>query len=54
MYYSTPKALYNHIRVSLLNPPPVFSIHLDDATVTRVQRRQCAHHTPAIGGEEKE
>ncbi len=31
-------------------PPPVCSIQLDD---TR-QRRQCAHHTPATGGEERE
>ncbi len=30
--------------------PPVCSIHLDDT----VQRRQCAHHTPATGGEERE
>ncbi len=35
-------------------PPPVCSIHLDDATAARVQRCQCAHHTPATGGEEKE
>ncbi len=35
-------------------PPPVCSIHLDDATAATGQRRQCAHHTPATGGEEKE
>ncbi len=35
-------------------PPPVYSIHLDDATAATGQRRQCAHHTPATGGEEKE
>ncbi len=28
-------------------PPPVCSIHLDDATAATGQRRQCAHHTPA-------
>ncbi len=32
-------------------PPPVCSIHLDDATAATGQRRQCAHHTPAAGGE---
>ncbi len=35
-------------------PPPVCSIHLDDATAATEQRRQSAHHTPATGGEEKE
>ncbi len=35
-------------------PPPVCSIHLDDATAVTGQRRQCAHHTPATGGEERE
>ncbi len=35
-------------------PPPVFSIHLDDASAATGQRRQCAHHTPATGGEERE
>ncbi len=35
-------------------PPPVCSIHLDDATAATGQRRQCAHHTPATGGEERE
>ncbi len=30
------------------------SIHLDDATAATGQRRQCAHHTPATGGEERE
>ncbi len=34
-------------------PPPVCSIHLDDATADTGQRRQCAHHTPATGGEER-
>ncbi len=37
-----------------LQPPPVCSIHLDDATAATAQRRQCAHHTPATGGEERE
>ncbi len=32
-------------------PPPVCSIHLDDATAATGQQRQCAHHTPATGGE---
>ncbi len=35
-------------------PPPVCSIHLDDAMAVTGQRRQCAHHTPATGGEERE
>ncbi len=35
-------------------PPPVYSIHLDDATAATGQRHQCAHHTPATGGEERE
>ncbi len=35
-------------------PPPVCSIHLDDATAATGQRRQCAHHTPATGEEERE
>ncbi len=35
-------------------PPPVCNIHLDDATAATGQRRQCAHHTPATGGEERE
>ncbi len=35
-------------------PPPVCSIYLDDAMAATVQRRQCAHHTPATGGEERE
>ncbi len=35
-------------------PHPVCSIHLDDATAATVQRRQCAHHTPATGGGERE
>ncbi len=34
-------------------PPPVYSIHLDDATAATGQQRQCAHHTPATGGEER-
>ncbi len=35
-------------------PPPVCSIHLDDATTATVQRHQRAHHTPATGGEDRE
>ncbi len=35
-------------------PPPVYSIHLDDVTAATGQRCQCAHHTPATGGEERE
>ncbi len=35
-------------------PPPVCSIHLDDVTAATGQRPQCAHHTPATGGEERE
>ncbi len=34
-------------------PPPVCSIHLDDVTAATAQP-QCAHHTPATGGEERE
>ncbi len=34
--------------------PPVCSIHLDDATAATGQRRQCVHHTPAAGEEERE
>ncbi len=34
-------------------PLPVCSIHLD-LTAATGQRRQCAHHTPATGGEERE
>ncbi len=37
-----------------LQPPPVCSIHLDDATAATGQQRQCAHYTPATGGEERE
>ncbi len=32
-------------------PPTVCSIHLDDATAATGQRHQCAHNTPATGGE---
>ncbi len=35
-------------------PSPVCSTHLDDATAATRQRCQCAHHTPATGGEERE
>ncbi len=34
--------------------PPFCSIHLDDTTAATGQRHQCAHHTPATGGEERE
>ncbi len=34
--------------------PPVCSIHLECATAATRQWRQCAHHTPATGGEEIE
>ncbi len=49
----TQSALQSYEGVSL-QPPPVCSIHLDDATAATGQRRQCAHHTPATGGEERE
>ncbi len=55
VYRCTSKVLYNHVvggGVSL--QPPVCSIHLDDKTAATGQRRQCAHHTPATGREEKE
>ncbi len=32
---------------------PVCGIHLDETTATE-QRRQCAHHTLATGGEDRE
>ncbi len=35
-------------------PPAVCSIHLNNATAATVQRCQCAQHTPATGGEERE
>ncbi len=55
VYCHTPKALYNHVGGGVSpQPPPVCSIHLDDATAATGQRRQCAHHTPATGGEERE
>ncbi len=34
-------------------PPPVWH-PLGDAMAATGQRRQCAHHTPATGGEERE
>ncbi len=46
-------ALQSHEGVSP-QPPPVRSIHLDDATAATAQQRQYAHHTPATGGEERE
>ncbi len=55
VYCCTPKALYNHVGGGVSpQPPPVCSIHLDDATAATGQRRQCAHHTPATGEEERE
>ncbi len=55
VYCRTPKALYNHEGGGVSpQPPPVCSIHQDDATAATVQRRQCSHHTPATGGEERE
>ncbi len=45
------RILYNRVSPQ---PPPVCSIHLDDATTATGQRHQCAHHTPATGGEERE
>ncbi len=30
------------------------NIHLDNATAATGQRHQCARHTPATGGEERE
>ncbi len=52
MYCCTLKALYNHVGggggVSHQSPP-VWSIHMDDATATTSQRHQCAHHKPATG-----
>ncbi len=64
MYCRTPKALCNHVCVCVCvcvcvggvspQPPPVCSIHSDDVTAATGQRRQCAHHTSATGGEERE
>ncbi len=42
------------MRGASLQPQPVCSIHLDDAMAATGQGRQCAHHTPATGGEERE
>ncbi len=55
VYCHTPKVLYNHVGGGGVSPqpPPVCSIHLDDAMAATGQRRQCAHHTPATGGEER-
>ncbi len=39
---------------SVPQPPPMCSIHLDDVTAATGKLRQCAHHTPATGGEERE
>ncbi len=50
MYCCTPKALYNH---SLSSTTTSVQHPLDDATAATGQRRQCAHHTPATGGEER-
>ncbi len=49
-----PKALHNHVEGVSPQPPLVCSIHLDDAMAATGQRRQCTHHTPATGGEERE
>ncbi len=46
--------LYNHVGGVSPQPPPVCSIHLDDATAATGQQHQCTHHTPATGGEERE
>ncbi len=55
VYCCTPKALYNHGGGGVSpQPPPVCSIHLDDATAATGQQRQCAHHTPATGEEQRE
>ncbi len=54
VYCCTPKALFTIMWGVSPQPPPVCSIHLDDATAATGQRRQCAHHTPATGGEERE
>ncbi len=55
VYCYTPKALCNHVGGGGdPQPPPVCSIHLDDTTAATGQRRQCAHHTPDTGGEERE
>ncbi len=49
-----PKCFYNHVGGVSPQPPSMYSIHLDDATATTRQPRQCAHHTTATGGEERE
>lgn len=56
MSHCTPKMLYNYVRFSPPQPAPEYSIHLNAVTAATVQRSQCAHahHTPAIGGEERE
>ncbi len=54
MYCCTPKAFYNHVGGGSPQPPPVCSIHLDDATAATGQQCQYTHHTPAKGGEERD
>ncbi len=44
-----PKCFYNHVGGVSPQPPSMCSIHLDER-----QPRQCAHHTTATGGEERE
>ncbi len=53
-YCCTPKALYKSYGGVSPQPPPVCSIHLDDPMAATGQRCQCAHHTPATGGEKRE
>ncbi len=63
MYCCAPKVLHSHVCVCVCvcvgggggqpQQPPVCSIHLNDATAATGQWRQCAHHTPATGGEER-
>ncbi len=54
LYCVHPKRFYNHGGGVSPQPPPVCSIHLDDATAATGQRHQCTHHTPATDGEERE
>ncbi len=56
VYCCTPKVLYNHVGgwgggVSP-QPPPMCSVHLDDAMAATAQRLR--HHKPATGGDERE
>ncbi len=55
VYCCTPKMLHNHVGGGglILNHHQCAASSLDDATAATGQWRQCAHHTPATGGEKR-